>query len=62
MTTKTQVKVSELPQCNFCDSKAKYDCKTKMGAWGYCCEEHFRVYGLGLGLGIGQELVLEEST
>lgn len=63
-TPHTQVEVLELPQCDFCRQNplikwqvAHYDCKTKMGPWANLCEEHFRKYGVGLGLGKGQKLV-----
>lgn len=66
MKNHTQVKVSELPQCNFCKQNpliqfqsAHYDGRTKMGPWAFMCREHFDQYGVGLGLGKGQELVLD---
>ena len=61
----TQVEVSELPQCDFCRENplvkyqvAHYDFKTRMGPWAYGCREHFKKYGIKLGLGFGQELVI----
>jgi len=56
--------VSELPNCDFCmiggvTEPAEYDGKTKQGPWGYMCQQHFDQYGVGLGLGLGQKLVLE---
>ncbi len=63
-----QVKVGSLPKCDVCvhherrpeaEAKvAKYDGKTKMGPWAYMCDSHFRRYGIGLGLGRGQALIL----
>lgn len=44
------------PKCDFCESSAKYDGKTKAGPWAYMCEEDFQEWGLGLGLGLGQKL------
>lgn len=52
------VEVSELPQCDFCDSSAQYDGATSDGAWAYMCASHFRLFGIGLGLGKGQKLVI----
>ena len=58
-------KVISLPTCDFCKQdpggdlrEAKYDGKTYAGPWGYMCEEHYQEHGVGLGLGIGQRLVL----
>ncbi len=57
--THDTVEVSELPRCDFCKSyKALYDGKTKLGPWAYMCEECFQLIGIGLGLGIGQKLVI----
>jgi hypothetical protein len=52
-------------QCNFCDSAGKkveavYDGKTIHGPWAYMCEEHFGQYGIGLGTGRGQRLIVGE--
>ena len=65
------VLVASLPDCDICITlksrtaiveamKAKYDGKTKLGPWAYMCQECFEVFGLGLGIGKGQELVLSE--
>lgn len=54
----TQVEVTELPKCNFCNAEAEYDGKTRMGPWVNMCELHFKIYGIGLGLGKGQKLIL----
>lgn len=58
----TEVEMDELPYCDFCNGEAKYDGKTKMGAWAYMCEECFKEYGIGLGYGIGQRLVLRDKV
>jgi hypothetical protein len=58
----SQVTVTALPFCDLCsDGKtlAQYDAATKMGSWAYLCEAHFRDYGVGLGTGAGQRLVVE---
>ena len=59
-----EVVVDSLPKCDFCESEARYDGKTKLGPWGNMCEECFPVYGVGLGTGKGQRLVLrtEQET
>ena len=56
-----EVKVEVLPKCDFCDRQAAYDGKTKMGPWANMCEAHFNVYGIGLGLGRGQRLILNKK-
>lgn len=58
MKTHREVKVSRLPDCDFCNSPAQYDGKTVIGPWANMCEVHFKQYGKGLGLGKGQKLVL----
>ena len=55
------------PRGDFCsdggDPKAKvealYDAKTVMGPWAYMCQAHYLQYGDGLGLGMGQRLILK---
>ena len=53
------VEVYRLPDCDFCSNEAQYDGKTRMGPWGNMCETHFKEYGIGLGLGRGQRLILK---
>jgi len=57
----TEVEMDELPRCNFCNKAAMYDGKTKSGSWAYMCEEHFKMRGVGLGIGRGQRLVLRRE-
>lgn len=62
----TKVSLPRYPNCDLCGSagatvQAKYDGKTTMGPWAYMCEKHFKKYGVGLGLGKGQELIVEEK-
>jgi hypothetical protein len=62
-TEGTEVTVEELPPCNFIHDKpepALYDGKTIHGPWAFMCEEHFRMYGTGLGMGKGQRLVVKQ--
>ena len=60
----TEVLVSELPECNFCSTldqrkqPAKYDGQTNMRQWANMCQEHFNEFGIGLGVGRGQRLIL----
>lgn len=55
--------VSKFPKCNIpgCSEKAAYDAKTKLGPWAYLCTNHFKEYGIGLGLGAGQKLALKDN-
>ncbi|HEU5118377.1 MAG TPA: hypothetical protein VFT74_17320 [Isosphaeraceae bacterium] len=66
MSDHTTVIVRELPPCNFCQDHgetgpARYDGRTIFGPWAYMCQRHFDTYGVGLGLGKGQRLVLEDE-
>lgn len=55
----TEVVVDKLPNCDICKCQpASYDAKTKDGPWGNLCEDDFKKHGVGLGLGLGQRLVL----
>lgn len=61
------VLVEQVPNCDICIRKndvknAIYDAKTVFGMWGYLCEECYGKYGLGLGIGLGQRLVLKGVT
>ena len=67
MKNHTEVIVAKLPQCDFCKlepgaiyQEACFDGATIMGPWANMCNEHFEVYGIGLGLGRGQQLVLKK--
>lgn len=57
----TEVKVSELPKCDFCGETAQYDGKTRLGPWADMCSRCFKTYGVGLGLGRGQKLILKPA-
>lgn len=59
----TKVEVTEIPMCDFCQREgkmvpAKYDGKTTFGPWANMCQVHFYLYGIGLGMGKGQQYVL----
>lgn len=59
----TEVRLAALPECqiHLDGTLAAYDGKTKGGPWAFMCQECFDVHGTGLGLGVGQRLVLIES-
>lgn len=51
------------PDCDFgCGRKAAIDGATKIGPWAYMCVPCHEVHGVGLGLGLGQRLLIEESA
>jgi len=57
----TEVTITEPKFCDFClpgTTQALYDGKTFIGPWANMCERHWRQYGIALGLGKGQRLVL----
>jgi len=66
--TWVKVAVLKLPPCDLCKLEgvrpriARYDGKTRSGQWAYMCEDHFRWYGIGLGEGRGQKLVVERMV
>ena len=43
--------------CDFCQEPAIVDGRTTMGAWGDMCGEHYKVYGVGIGVGYGQRFI-----
>jgi hypothetical protein len=48
--------------CNICFLlRAEYDAKTKQGPWAYMCTECFKIWGIGLGLGMGQKLIYKHE-
>jgi len=64
----TEVAVTTIPNCNICtmagDTTPAYAdvMIPKYGSWGDLCEKHFFEYGCGLGLGIGQKLILKPTN
>ena len=55
-----------IPEIRFCDmckesppAPAYADGKTTLGPWADMCKDCYAIYGVGLGLGRGQELLLE---
>jgi len=57
----TTVTVHELPRCDFCHRTATFDGRTRYGGWAYMCQDHFRRFGVGLGVGKGQNLLLSRT-
>jgi hypothetical protein len=61
----TEVKMVKIPNCDLPGHEypvpAAYDGKTVMGPWAYMCEAHFVKYGICLGTGQGQNLILIEG-
>ena len=59
----TWVVVSEIRNCDMCrqdpPAPAYADGKMVSGPWANMCKDCFEVLGIGLGLGMGQELLLE---
>ena len=49
------------PDCDICQNrKAAVDGATHQGPWGYMCIPCHEVHGVGLGLGKGQRLLIED--
>jgi hypothetical protein len=64
----TQAVVAELPLCDYCKQNgikrpARYDAKVKIATyWANMCPGHYKLYGIGLGLGKGQKLVTPDEA
>lgn len=58
-TGSSETTTDNIPFCDFCKEKtpAVVDGKTTLGPWGGMCPNHFKQYGVGLGLGYGQKLI-----
>lgn len=48
-------------KCDFCENEAHFDAKTKLGPWAALCDAHFEIYGIALGTGMGQRLIVSEK-
>ena len=59
----TWVVIPKIPDCDMCKQNppapAYADGKMLVGPWANMCKDCFEVLGIGLGLGMGQELLLE---
>lgn len=53
--------VATIPRCDLCSEPAHADGKTQWGPWAYMCKSHFAEHGVGLGLGLGQMLVVRDD-
>ncbi len=58
----TVVEIGEKKICDFCNRTASYDAKTRFGYWAYMCGVCFKRYGIGLGLGRGQRLIVKNLS
>lgn len=58
-----EVKVKDLPKCDFCELRARYDAKTIYGVWANMCLLHWKKNARYpyLGIGIGQKLLVSKQ-
>jgi hypothetical protein len=66
MVVKKKYWMGQTETCDICKQDLKsgntfYDARTKMGPWALCCQECFKEYGVGVGLGVGQEYSAETN-
>lgn len=53
------IRVERLHTCDFCSEKARFDAFVPWACtWAYICETHASVWGIRLGMGRGQLLLL----
>ena len=56
-----EVTLSHRPKCDLgCGGPAFFDAKTRQGPWGYLCQAAFAKFGVGLGVGKGQRIIIGE--
>jgi hypothetical protein len=54
--------LTKRPPCDLCKERPAYvDGKTRMGPWAYMCSPCFETYGVGLGMGRGQRLLIDPT-
>lgn len=54
--------VDALPKCDFCAACATFDGRLRgRSSWANMCSVHFAEFGVGLGLGVGQELLVRPA-
>lgn len=66
----TKAFVEKLPACDLCRTSvlgaivpAKFDARMKgRTTWAYMCQSCFDQHGVGLGTGLGQELVTKRNN
>ena len=62
MSDHTSVRIAEPKFCDFHPHVvARVDGKTIFGPWANMCDDCFEHVGVGLGLGRGQELIVDPS-
>ena len=50
------------PGCDLCKQRpAAVDGATRMGPWAYMCIPCFESYGVGLGMGRGQRILIDKE-
>lgn len=52
-------------KCDICGKECEevlYDAAIRLGPWAIMCEDCFNKFGKGLGIGIGQEYVMNNET
>lgn len=55
--------VESLPTCELCHkAEALFDGKTRIGPWAFMCLQCFGKFGIGLGTGKGQRMVLRSEV
>lgn len=60
----SEVKVSQLHNCDVCEVAVPAYADARIpayGSWAYVCGVHFRQFGCELGTGKGQKLVLDKE-
>ncbi len=68
MSNHESVTVTHIPDCDICQdaggiTEAYADAQLPgVGSWAYVCLSHYRSYGCTLGLGHGQELILDTTV
>lgn len=63
------VRVASIPNCDLWekygmheeDRPAVVDGATTLGPWAYMCQDCFKRFGIGLGTGKGQQLILAKE-
>lgn len=63
------VRVAKIPDCDLWEKYGMHDEKvpaavdgaTVMGFWAYMCQDCFKRFGIGLGTGKGQQLILAKD-
>lgn len=56
--------LAKRPDCDLCitsglKNPARFDAKMHQGPWAYMCQIHFDANAIGLGLGVGQRILVK---